>query len=451
MTAANEERTCDRTMAKRSFSRAGIKAKPYTFFIVLGIILLGLLLCFTGASIPVLGQTDLYRLHGVSEIRFGIDISGGVEAVFAPKDYEGVPSESDLDSARSIIELRMDNLQILDREITVNKEKGRILVRFPWKSDEKDFDPEKAVKELGDMAKLTFVDPDGNIVLEGTDIAKSYAAVNQETNEPVVELELNETGTAKFSEATGKLIGQVISIKMDDTTLSSPVVKTQITGGKAYIDGMSDIKEAVALAEKINAGALPFALEDISRQSITSQMGSNALHIMFLAGLIAFAAICLFMLLYYRLPGFVACFALLAQVVGILLAISIPQQTLTLQGIAGIILSIGMGVDANVIISERIKEELRTGCSLQTALSNGFTRAFSSVLDGNVTVAIAAIVLMVFGSGSMLSFGYSLLVGVILNGLTGVTASRLMIGSLSQYKLLQNPWLYGKRRSKESV
>lgn len=433
-------------MAKRSFSRAGIKARPITFFIVAGIILLGLLLSITGAKIPVPGQQDLLQLYSMKEIRFGIDIRGGVEAVFEPRDYEGTPSSTDLDSARSVLELRMDNLQILDREITVDKSNGRILVRFPWKSDETEFDPEVALRELGEMARLTFRDPQGNIVLEGNDVAESYAAVNQETSEPIVELVLSSEGAAKFSEATGRLVGQIISIYMDDTVISEPMVKTQITGDRAYIDGMADVQEAVALAEKINAGALPFALQSISSSSISPTMGQDALRVMLQAGLFAFLAICLFMLLYYRLPGFVACFALLGQVVGILLAISIPQQTLTLQGIAGIILSIGMGVDANVIISERIKEELRSGCSLQTALSNGFTRAFSSVLDGNVTVAIAAIVLMIFGSGSMLSFGYSLLVGVILNGLTGVTASRLMIGALSQVSKLQSPWLYGRSR-----
>jgi protein-export membrane protein SecD len=143
---------------------------------------------------------------------------------------------------------------------------------------------------------------------------------------------------------------------MDDTVISEPMVKTQITGNSAYIDGMADVQEAVALAEKINAGALPFALQAISSSSISPTMGQDALRVMLQAGLIAFLAICLFMLLYYRLPGFVACFALLGQITGILLAISIPQQTLTLQGIAGIILSIGMGVDANVIISERIRK-----------------------------------------------------------------------------------------------
>lgn len=438
-------------MAKRSFARTGVKAKPVTVFVVIGIILIGLVLSVTGAKIPIPGQQELLHVYGAKDIRFGIDIRGGVEAVFEARDYEGTPSSEDIASARSVIALRMDNLQILDREITVDKNSGRILVRFPWRSDEADFNPEAALKELGEMARLTFKDPDGNIILEGNDVARSYAGVNPETNQPVVELELSAAGAEKFKEATGKLVGEIISIYMDDTVLSEPRVKTQITGNRAFIDGMADVQEAVDLAEKINAGALPFALQAISSSSISPTMGQDALAVMLQAGLIAFLLICVFMLVYYRLPGLVACFSLLGQVVGILLAISIPQQTLTLQGIAGIILSIGMGVDANVIISERIKEELKTGCSLQTALSNGFTRAFSSVLDGNVTVAIAAIALMIFGSGSMLSFGYSLLAGVILNGLTGVTASRLMIGSLSQYKKLENPWLYGRKGGQQNV
>ncbi|NLV48176.1 MAG: protein translocase subunit SecD [Clostridiaceae bacterium] len=418
---------------------------------MIGIILIGLVLSVTGAKIPIPGQQELLHVYGAKDIRFGIDIRGGVEAVFEARDYEGTPSSEDIASARSVIALRMDNLQILDREITVDKNSGRILVRFPWRSDEADFNPEAALKELGEMARLTFKDPDGNIILEGNDVARSYAGVNPETNQPVVELELSAEGAEKFTEATGKLVGEIISIYMDDTVLSEPRVKTQITGNRAFIDGMADVQEAVDLAEKINAGALPFALQAISSSSISPTMGQDALAVMLQAGLIAFLLICVFMLVYYRLPGLVACFSLTGQVVGILLAISIPQQTLTLQGIAGIILSIGMGVDANVIISERIKEELKTGCSLQTALSNGFTRAFSSVLDGNVTVAIAAIALMIFGSGSMLSFGYSLLAGVILNGLTGVTASRLMIGSLSQYKKLENPWLYGRKGGQQNV
>jgi preprotein translocase subunit SecD len=165
------------------------------------------------------------------------------------------------------------------------------------------------------------------------------------------------------------------------------------------------------------------------------------------AGSLAFLLVCLFMLLYYRLPGFVACIALLIQVVGQLLAITIPSFTLTLPGIAGIILSVGMGVDANVIVSERIKEEIRAGNSLRFSISAGFQRAFAAVADGNMTVAISAVLLWILGSGSIQSFGYTLLMGVILNMITGVTMSRFMIASLSLYQPLQKSWLYGGRRN----
>jgi protein-export membrane protein SecD len=206
------------------------------------------------------------------------------------------------------------------------------------------------------------------------------------------------------------------------------------------------LETAKSLASKINSGSLPFSLIVKNSNIISPTLGSGALAVMVRAGIAAFIVVCLFMLFYYRLPGFVACIALTLQVVGQLLALSIPQFTLTLPGIAGVILSIGMGVDANVIVSERIKEEINTGKTLVSAIDSGFHRAFSSVFDGNITVIIVAIMLILVGSGSMLSFGYTLLWGVIMNFVCGVTASRLMIQSLSEYKLLRKPALYGARR-----
>ncbi len=433
-------------MAKRSFAKTSVKAKPYSFFIVVGIILLSLLLVIFGITIPVPGQTEDLELKGAQDIRFGIDISGGVEAVFAPRDFEGIPTEAELNSARSIIELRLDKNNIFDREVTTDSGSGRILVRYPHKSGDTPSSAGEALQELGETALLTFKDPDGQVVLSGADVVSSSPAVDTNTSAPIVQLELTSEGDKKFFEATTRLVGQPISIYMDETLISNPVVQQPISGGNAVITNIGSVEEAIDLANKINAGALPFALQAISSSQISPTLGSEALKVMTTAGLVAFLLICAFMILYYRLPGVVACFALLAQVTGILLSISIPQQTLTLQGIAGIILSIGLGVDANIIIAERIKEEIRSGASLSTALNNGFSRAYSAVLDGNVTVAIAAISLMVFGSGQMYSFGYSLLSGVILNGLIGVFATRLMTGSLSSYKSLRNPWLYGGKR-----
>jgi len=421
--------------------RTRIRANRSTFFWVVGFILICTVVLAFGARIPVPGA-GISTIYGIKDIYYGIDIQGGIDAVFEPDGLDRPATSAELDSARSILELRLDSKNITEREITVDKTHNRIIVRYPTKTT----DPVAEIERLGATAKLTFVDPDGAVVIEGADVKESYAAYQESS--AVVVLTLNADGAKKFSDATGRLIGDTITIKMDDQTISSPTVKVQITDGNAIIDGMADMIEAKDLADKINAGALPFAIKATSSSYISATLGMGALDAMVNAGLVAFLAICLFMLLYYRLPGFVACFALLMQVVGQLLAISIPQFPLTLPGIAGIILSVGMGVDANVIISERIKEELRSGNSLRFSISAGFQRAFAAVVDGNATVAITAILLMIFGSGAILSFGYTLLTGVILNMITGVTMSRLMTGSLSLYSGLQNPWLYGGRKVK---
>lgn len=391
-----------------------------------------------------IGNMDI---KGADQMRYGIDIRGGVEATYEPKDLGRLATESELEAARTIIETRMDAKNITDRDVTIDKSNGKILVRFPWKSDEADFNPQKAVSELGETAKLTFRDPGGNIVLEGADVKKSSARLSQENGGPVVVLELSAKGGEKFAEATGRLIGQEISIYMDETQISSAIVQTRITGGNAVIENMKSLEEAAALSQKIDAGSLPFSLVTKNCNIISPTLGSNALAVMVIAGKVAFGLVCLFMLLYYRLPGLVACIALLLQVTGQLLALSVPQFTLTLPGIAGVILSIGMGVDANIIVSERIKEEINTGKTLGRAVESGFQRAFSSVFDGNITVIVVAVMLMIFGSGSMLSFGYTLLCGVIMNFIAGVTASRLMIRSLSNFGSLRKPAYFGARRA----
>ena len=420
-----------------------MKASKNVFFIVVLVTAVLLYLAFFGL------QLGSFTLKGADSMRFGIDIRGGVEATYAPKDLDRKPSPEELEAAKSIIETRMDAENITDREIAVDEQNGSIIVRFPWKSGETDFDPQEAISELGETALLTFRDPNGQVVLEGRDVKKSYAALDEYNASYVVILELSSEGSEKFAEATGKLIGQPIAIYMDENEISAPVVDGKITGGQARITGQRSLEEAKDLASKINSGSLPFSMVAHDTNIISPTLGTDALNIMILAGEIAFALVCLFMLSYYRLPGFVACIALVLQVVGQLLALSIPQFTLTLPGIAGVILSIGMGVDANVIVSERIKEELNTGKTLRSAIDSGFKNAFSSVFDGNVTVIIVSVVLIALGSGSILSFGYTLLSGVIMNFVAGVTASRLMIRSLSEFRMLQNPVLYGARRLAE--
>ena len=428
------------------------KRKPY-FFIVAAVILLLAYVALFGVHI----QTDSFEIQikGANDMRFGIDIRGGVSAVFQPKDLGRAPTNEELESARQIIESRLDAQNILDREITVDNLSGHVFVRFPWKSGA-DFDAQQAIEELGEMARLTFRDPEGNVLLEGKHVetaSSGYISPQQVTSSEqsgyIVQLKFTSEGAVLFETATSALVGQTMGIYMDELLLSDPRVNSAIAGGQAQITGSFTAEQARLLAAKIQAGALPFALETKTFSTISPTLGSGALDVTVTAALIAFVLVCLFMLLYYRLPGFVACLALALQLAGQLLALSLPQITLTLPGIAGIILSIGMGVDANVIIAERIKEELKTGKTLDSAINSGFDRAFSSVFDGNITVMIVAIILMVFGSGVMLSFAYSLLTGVLLNFVAGVGATRLMTTSLSCFQPLRNRRLYASGRLPE--
>ncbi len=462
------------------------KVKKPVFFIVLLLILLFSASVFFGFSTYYGDMTKVY-IKGIDNIRFGIDIKGGVDVTFTPP--EGVEAtDANMDAAKEVIVQRMINLGITDYECYIDYDNSRIIVRFPWKEDETDFDPEAAVKELGETAELTFREgyetdelglPTGitaeNIILKGADVQEAYAAyiTNEDgTYEWLVSLTLNEEGTTKFAEATARLYEEsgVISIWMDDTCISYPTVSAVITNGKATISGNFDADSAKELADKINSGALPFKLVTASFSTISPSLGSGALDAMVIAGVIAFAFIAVFMIVRYRLPGFVAVIALLGQVAGTLAVVSgyfgfMTGSILTIPGIAGIILSVGMGVDANIITAERIREELEKGKTLDGAIDLGFKNAFSAILDGNVTMILVAIILMgafgtpdsifakllrfaffMFGpstAGTIYSFGFTLLTGVVLNMVFGVFCSRLMTASLSKFKLFRNPKLYG--------
>lgn len=418
-----------------------MKNKP-VFFIVL---LLALFMAYAaafGVTIP-LGDDEITIL-GAPDMRFGIDIRGGVDAAFEPVGLDRKPTEDELEAARSIIEVRLDQNNIMDREVTIDTDNGYVIVRFPWKADETEFDPEQAMKELGETAKLTFTTENKDeVVVEGEHVKSSKPERHPSSpNEFIVSLVFDEEGTKQLSKATKELQGKIMKIYMDDTEIEAATVATHITGGECYIDGLATYEEAKDLSDKINSGALPFSMITKNHSTISPTLGSGALSIMVNAGLIAFCIISVLLMAYYRVPGVVACIALLMQISGQVLAMSMAQMTLTLDGIAGIILSIGMGVDANVIIAERISEEIKSGKSVESAIASGFKNAFSSVFDGNITVLIVAFILMVLGSGSLQSFAYTLFWGIVFNFVAGVTASRLMIKSLSSFKFLRKPKLY---------
>lgn len=464
------------------------KVSKSVFFIVAVLILAFTASVIFGFSYHYGDNTTVY-IKGVNDIRFGIDIKGGVDVTFTPP--EGVDAEdSQLDSAKEVMVQRMINLGITDYESYIDYDNDRIIVRFPWKNDEEDFDPQAAVKELGETAELTFREgderdelnkPSGttaeNIILKGSDVSNAYAAyqnasTTNSTGQWVVALELTDDGAEKFAEATSRLAeeGGCISIWMDETMISAPTVNEAITGGSAVISGNFDSDSAKELADKINSGALPFKLETSSFSTISPLMGTSALNAMVLAGIIAFVIIVIFMIVIYRLLGVIASIALLGQVAGTLAFVSgyfgfFNGSILTIPGIAGIILSVGMGVDANVITFERIKEEIYAGKTLDGSINLGFKNAFSAILDGNVTMILVAIILMgafgtpdsicskllnfvffMFGpstAGTIYSFGYTLVTGVILNLFFGVFCTRLMTMSISRFKAFRNIKLYG--------
>lgn len=445
--------------------------KPVVF-VVVAIIIVFTTLAFFGISTSYGDITTTY-IKGVDDIRWGIDIRGGVDVTFTPPEgYDATPEE--MAAAESIIKVRLVSQNITDYETYVDEAKDRIIVRFPWKEGETDFNPEQAVKELGETALLTFREnQSGPVVIEGKHVKSASAEPSPDGRGSQVKLELTDEGAELFSDATGRLIGQQISIWMDDTMISVPRVDSQIPGGIAYITGGAqgfDVKEAKALADRINGGALPFKLETENFSTISPTLGFGARDAMVTAGVIAFVLVAIFIIIMYRMCGVVASIALVGQVAGMIACLTgffapFPSFTLTLPGIAGIILSIGMGVDANVITSERIKEELRNGKTLDGAIDSGFQRTFSAIFDGNITMVIVAIILMgafgppqsIFNSllspifrwfgpsatGAIYSFGFTLIVGVIFNFIMGVTASRLMLKSVSKFKPFKKPWLYG--------
>ena len=456
------------------------KARPLQLVFTLLLILVFAYTAFFGVSARYGDVTRTY-LKSAKDIRFGVDIQGGVNVVFVPSDGFDA-TEEQLDAAQLVIENRLVAMNLTDYELYKDVDADRLILEFPWQSGETEFDPEAAIEEIGTTAYLTFREGDtvdGTLVLDGSMVESAsaqYGPVSSSTAEYYVALSFTQEGAAAFAEATTRLYQEHgnISIWLDEQNVSTATVNAAITEGKAVITGSAAqpfTQEAVVrMARQINSGALPFALRVDSYSTISPTLGENSLGAMVLAGIIAFGLIFCFMTVLYRLPGFLACIALLGQVAATLAFVSgyfpvFESFTLTLPGIAGIILAIGMGVDANVITAERIKEELRSGKSLDGALKSGFARGLTPIIDGNVTIVIVAVVLMgafgpsdgffakmlhfvffAFGpstAGTIYAFGYTLLTGVLLNFVFGIFATRLMIRGAAAIPALRKPWLYG--------
>ncbi len=394
-----------------------MKAKGKSTFIftlcTLAIIILTFV-CFKGVTI---GGWEVKSFD--QTITKGLDLQGGVSVLLGIQD-ENV-SKEDLQKTKNLIQLRVNKLGVAETVVTTEGD-NRIRVDIPG-----EYNSQGIVDSLSKTGNLTFKSPDGKVLLTGKDVKEATAILSQQSSKPEVSLELNDEGSKKFAEATGKYLNQRISINMDDEQLTNPLVQSQITNGKAVITGMSSMDEAKNIAGLINSGALPVTIKALSQQTVGAQLGATALPNAVKAGVVGVGLIFLFMIIYYRVPGFIASIALTLYITLVLLIFVEIGATLTLPGIAGFLLTIGMAVDANVLIFERIREELRRGVSSKAAVKKGFENALSSIVDSNVTTIIAALVLYFMGSGAVKGFAITLLIGIVVSLFTALVVTKFLM------------------------
>ena len=357
-------------------------------------------------------------------IKLGLDLAGGVSITYQAKEEN--PSAE------------------------VYQEGGnRINVDIPGVTD-----ANKILEELGKPGSLQFYDENWNVVLEGTDVASAKAVIykDQQTgnNNYEVALTFTDEGTKKFADVTAANVGKKIAIVYDNVMYSNPTVQQAITGGQASISGMTSYEEAENLASTIRIGSLSLELEELRSNVVGAKLGQEAITTSLKAGAIGFGIVCVFMIVVYLVPGLAASLALCLYVALMLILLAAFEVTLTLPGIAGIILSIGMAVDANVIIFTRIKEEIGLGKTVHSAIKTGFAKALSAIVDGNVTTLIAAAVLYWRGSGTVKGFATTLALGIVLSMFTALFVTKFTLNTL--YNLgFQEQKFYGIRKEKKAI
>lgn len=379
-------------------------------------------------------------------IDLGLDLAGGVYVILeAQTDLQGAELQKAMEQSKMIISERVDSLGVAEPNITIE---GNKRIRIELAGIE---NPQDAVELIGKTAQLQFIDPDGKEILTGKNIKGSDVAFHKTDlgEKPVVSLEFDKEGAESFKEATTRLVNResieekIIYIVLDEQVISAPVVNAAITDGKAVIEGEFDVEEANRLSALIRAGALPVEMSELQTSIIGPTLGLEAFDKSIKAGAIAILIIFLFMLIYYKIPGLIADIGLTIYILIVVYAMKFLGVKLTLPGIAGLILSIGMAVDANVLIFERIKEELRNGKSIRASIDHGFNRALTSVLDSNITTLIAGIVLYYFGIGPIKGFGITLILGIIASMITSVFITKHLLMLTVNMINTNNAKLYG--------
>ena len=377
-------------------------------------------------------------------IPLGLDLSGGVSITYQVVDEN--PSAEDMSDTIYKLQKRVDSYSTEASVYQVGDD--RITVEIPGVQD-----ANQILEDLGNPGSLEFQMPDGTVFMTGDMVADAQAATQTDTygnKEYVVALKLTDEGAKIFGEVTSENIGKNLPIVYDGETISYPRVQTAITGGEAQITGMADFEEAETLATQIRIGSLSLQLSELESSVVGAQLGSQAISTSLKAGAIGLAIVMVFMIIMYAVPGIAASLALAIYTTLVIATLYLFDITLTLPGIAGIILGIGMAVDANVIVFARIREEIATGKSVQTSMKIGFQKAMSAILDGNITTLIASVVLMALGSGTVKGFAYTLMIGIILSLFTAMVVTRYILYSL--YALgLKSEKLYGRAKERKSI
>ncbi|WP_088186316.1 protein translocase subunit SecD [Desulfosporosinus sp. FKA] len=380
----------------------------------------------------------------IKGIPLGLDLRGGVHLVLqAEPNKSGAPiTNDDMDKAKAIISKRVNDLGVSEPVIQTDYNNKRLVLDLAGVSD-----PDQAVNVLKTTAQLTFKDPKGNIVLQGAELTDAKAGQDQSgAGGYVVNLTFSSDGAKKFADLTTKYVGQKIGIYLDDKLLTNPTVNVPITNGQAEITGYSTLQAAANDAVLMRSGSLPVSMTITEKHQVGASLGIDSLHKSIQAGIYGLVFIFLFMLVFYHLPGVVADFSLVVYGLIVLWVFWMFRVVLTLPGIAGFILSIGMAVDFNIIIYERVKEEVRAGKSLRAGVESGFSRAFITVIDAHVTTLIAALTLYYFGTGTIKGFALTLGVGIVASLFTALTFTRLVLRLIVGISAKLNPAWFGVRR-----
>lgn len=390
--------------------------------------------------------TDKARFPGVLDpdgVVQGLDLKGGSVIVFEAQK-EG-PTEDEMKTVESMMRTRLDGLGYTEGTVT-RQGSDKVRVEIPSLTD-----TAAAVEALGATAQLQFLDAEGNEIMTGAyvkDARAEFGPIEQNgKSEHYLSLEFTSEGQQKFTEATAKAAAaaapnNIIAITMDGMILSAPSVSQTINSDSCIVHGSFEREDVVSLASNIRSGQLPFSLERVESRTVSATLGDDALNRAVTAGLIGLILVMLFMILIYRLPGLMSAIALVAyiSIVGIILAVF--HVNMTLPGIAGVILAVGMAVDANVVIFERIKEELRLGKTVRSAVDAGFNRALSAVIDSNVTTIISAVILWWLGTGTIKGFGVTLLLGVVVSMFSAIFITKFLLKQMIGMNV-KGLWFYG--------